>query len=314
MRTTGMIPSLVLALLLLPGAVALAPNNAITVVKSSDLAEFDQASRIISDRLSDRQESVTLKQLNSDSPEQEKRFWQEISETNPHLVVTIGTRATRSALQYCEKLPLVFTMVLDHLEKSHKTGGDQDFGGVTLSIPVDDQFEYLRKALPDARRLGYIYSSGSEETYEQARRAAEKYGFRLVVEKVDTERDILDALRRMLPEIDAFWMPPDQLTWQYIVFRFVVIECFNNGVPVISVYRSRAEAGIPIALGVDYEDIGRQTADLVVRRLEKGKFTRPVIVHPRKLVIYINNGVLSNLNLKMPDDLLDQTVSVKSGN
>jgi putative ABC transport system substrate-binding protein len=299
--------------LLLPVRVRLAPNNAITVVKSFEAPQFDQAYKIISDRLVDRQESVSILQLQGDSPDDEERFWRDISEAGPQLVVTIGTRATTSALQHCGKLPIVFSMVLDQPDADQKSGGDTDFGGVTITIPVDAQFEYIRKTLPDTRSLGYIYSSDSQEKYEQARAAAEKYGIRLVAEKVNTERDILDALYRILPEIDAFWMPFDKLTNPYIVFRYMVIECFTNGVPVISVYRSRAEAGIPIALGVDYEDIGRQTAELVIKRLDNGKFTNPVIDYPRKLVIYVNDGVLYNLHLKIPDDLLDQTVSVKSG-
>ncbi|MFC1544774.1 ABC transporter substrate-binding protein [Gemmatimonadota bacterium] len=309
----GILPAFALMVLMLPGTVELAPNSAITVVKSSDLAQYKLVSNIISERLGGRQEAVTTEQLQSGSPEEEERFWRDISESSPQLVVTVGTRATRSALQHCGKLPIVFTMVLDQLDSGQKSGGDPDFGGVTLSIPVDAQFESLKKILPDARRLGYIYASGSEADLEQARKAADKYGMQLVAEKVVTERDILDALGRMLPEIDAFWMPFDNLTMQDLVFRYMVVECFRNDVPVISVYRFRAEAGIPIALGLDYEDIGRQTADLVIKRLDNGKFTRPVIDNPRKLVIYINRGVLSNLNLKIPDDLLDQTVSVKNG-
>ncbi|MBW7996455.1 MAG: hypothetical protein FVQ81_07805 [Candidatus Glassbacteria bacterium] len=302
-----------LAAILLPAAAGPSPpGRTVAVVKSSDWAVYEFATRVISERLGSENDPVSLQQHTLEGVDQEERFWRELRQSNPSLVVTVGTQATRSAMLHSGNLPVVFTMVLDHIGQQP---GDtkKDFAGVTLNIPVDRQLEYLKKALPGARRVGFIYSPGSEEVYESARRKAGSIGLQLVVEKVNSERDIPNTLRRMLPEIDVFWMPLDKLIFNYLVLSFVVTECFKNGVPIVSVYRIYAEAGIPITIGVDNEDIGRQTAELVLKRLGNGKFSKPLVEYPRKYLLFINEGVASRLNIEIPDELKSLTVQVKSG-
>jgi putative ABC transport system substrate-binding protein len=204
-------------------------------------------------------------------------------------------------------------MVLDRIHQQIQQRRGADFAGVLLDIPVAQQIDYLKQVLPSTRRVGYIHGPEMEDAHRQAAAAAQAAGIRLIAEKVLTERDILDALRRLISQVDVFWMPADPMMYEAHVFQFVVVECFKNGVPIVSVYRSRAEAGIPIAIGVDYEDIGRQTAELVIRRLQQGRFENPPIIHPRKLLYYINEGVVSSLNLDLDIPLDLPLVPVRSG-
>jgi ABC-type uncharacterized transport system substrate-binding protein len=285
----------------------------VVLVKSTNIPQYDMAAKSITERLRESADNVVVKQIDYRNSGENDRFWNEIKTSSPMLVITIGSQATRGALQNITDLPVIFTMVPNQPNFSGRPSTKRDIGGVTLNIPVNSQFKYLKKALPATRRVGFIYSPEAESAFQAASKSAQSIGLQLVVEKANSERDVPDAIRRMLSEIDAFWMPPDKLMYENIVFRFVVLECFKNGIPIVSVYRRRAEEGIPLAIGVDYEDIGRQTADLVLKRLSNGKFALPVVEQPRKFLLYINDGVVSNLNIKIPDDMLNLTVPVKSG-
>ncbi len=305
--------AILLGALLVPGLADPVPGGMVLLVKSANIPEYTTAAKGIADKLRESSDDLVIKQTDLGSKGQDEKFWNEIKASGPVLVISIGTQATRGALQHCTDLPVVFTMVLNQPDLSSNSSIKRDIGGVTLNIPVDSQFQYLKKALPATRRVGFIYSPEADSAFQAASKSAKSQGLQLVVEKANSERDVPDAVRRMLSEIDAFWMPPDKMMYENIVFRFVVLECFKNGIPIISVYRHRAKAGIPLAIGVDYEDIGRQTAELVLRRLKGDKFTQPVIEQPRKLLLYINDGVVSNLNIKIPDEMIGLTVSVRSG-
>jgi len=64
---------------------------------------------------------------------------------------------------------------------------------------------------------------------------------------------------------------------------------------------------------VDYEDIGIQTAELILRKLARVNRTNSAIQHPRKVLLYINKGVASSLGLTIPIKIEEQAISVKSG-
>jgi putative ABC transport system substrate-binding protein len=286
----------------------------VAIINSSTRAEYQQASRIISAELSLADPGLSVEELVLESGNgQEEDFWRRLSRSKPDLVVTIGSESSQSARTHAADLPVIFTMVLDKLSKNQSDNDPRDFNGVTLAIPVDQQFEYIKKVLPDARRVGFIYGSKLEEVFSEASAAAQKLGIRLVAEKIASERDIPESLRRILPGIDAYWMPLDPMFFEEIVFRFVLRECYKNSVPIFSVYQHVVQAGIPIALGVDYEDISRQTAEIALRRLKGGRLSTPVVEHPRKLILYVNEGVASSLNLRIPELIARQAVIIRSG-
>ena len=291
-----------------------AESYRVAIVASSTRVEYQQASQIIASELQQANPGIVAqKQIFDSGNGREEEFWQRLAQSNPDLVVTIGTEATQSAKRYISNTPVVFSMVLDNYGSRLGEGDSRDFNGVTLAIPIDKQFEYINKVLPQARRVGFIYGSKMEETYKMAVAAAKKQNIRLFSEKIASERDIPEALRRILPVIDAYWMPLDPMFFEEIVFRFMLPECFKNSVPIVSVYRHVVQAGIPLALGVDYEDISRQTAQIALRRLNGGRFASPVVDHPRKLVLYVNEAVASSLNIRIPAELNGQVIPVRSG-
>ncbi|MBN2289134.1 MAG: ABC transporter substrate-binding protein [Candidatus Glassbacteria bacterium] len=240
-------------------------------------------------------------------------FWRGITQKGPDLIITVGTPATRSAMAHVRNIPIVFTMVLDNLIDLNSPARNSDVCGVTLAIPVEKQLEMMRMALPDIRRVGFIYSRGSAQMYQSAKDIANREGLRLLASEIASERDIPEILRRILPEIDVLWMPPDAVIYERNILRFILLECFQNNVPIMAASRQIAIAGTPLALGVDYEDIGRQTAELALRRLSGRTFSRSGIQHPRKVVLYINERVVSKLGINIPQNIVDQAITLQSG-
>ena len=195
--------------LLAPGrAAGPSPVTVVTVVKSANIPEFNVAARSIVERLQGAKSAITVLQSDYEGDDGSGRFWRDLKKNGSGLVLTIGTQATRGALRHCTDIPVVFTMVLNKPDISGRPSIKHDIGGVTVTIPVDSQFKYLKKALPATRRVGFIYSPEAESAYQDARKSAKALGLQLIVEKANSERDVPDAIGRMLPDIDAFWMPP----------------------------------------------------------------------------------------------------------
>jgi len=303
-----------LVLLLLAGAVS-ARTVRVALVKSDVRVEYEIASDSLEKALAgdDTNTFLIRKFVYGNSPAD---FWNAVLEYRPDLIITVGTKATRSAMRETRNIPIVFTMVLDRFNDLDPNAGlrrGRRIGGVTLSIPVEKQFEYIREAMPFARRVGLIYSPNSVLMYNSARGHARNMNLQLITREILSERDIQNALREILPDIDVFWMPPDAIIYSDPnILRSILRECYVNSVPIVAVSRHLAVAGAPLALGTDYEDIGRQTADLILRELADGSFSPARTEPPRKIIFYINKRVISSLGLSVPGRVLESAIPVES--
>ena len=149
--------------------------------------------------------------------------------------------------------------------------------------------------------------------HQSAQLIAEDLGLQLVTHEISSERDIPNRLMEILPEIDIFWMPPDAMIYSDSnILSLILRECYRNSVPIIAVSKHLAIAGTPLALGIDFQDIGRQTADLLIKTLSAGHESQSVVETPRKVDMYINRRVVSGLGLEIPNRVLEKAIPVES--
>jgi len=285
----------------------------VVLVKSALRPEYEQTSKVIIAFLEEKDSVLSTEEiLFTNNPGQENGFWNRVIEKRPELIITMGTPATRSAIKVVSGIPVIFTVVLDNLSDFISNSSSSDISGVSLAIPVREQLEMIRKALPEIRRVGFLYSGSSAHMYQDTREIANKMGLRLVASEITSERDIPEVLRRTIPEADVLWMPPDPVIYDRSILRFILLECYKNSIPIMAVSKLLAMAGTPLAMGIDYEDIGRQTAELALKRLAGRSFTKVTIEHPEKVLLYINEGVATSLGLNIPPEILEQAIPVKS--
>jgi putative ABC transport system substrate-binding protein len=283
----------------------------VLVVKSEFRAEYEQATDALTALLRANSFAIREATLNVGSDE---AFWEDIYRNPPDIVVTVGTTATRSAMVYPRQVPIVFTMVLDHFADvlSSPPLRNSRITGVTLSIPDEEQFRFIRETMPFARRVGWLYSANSS-TIRSVQNLAEEFDMQLVPYEISSERDIPNGLREILPSIDVFWMPPDAIIYSDSnILRLVLRECFVNNVPIFAVSKHLAVAGTAFALGIDYEDIGKQTADLVIKTLSNRYTGTNTIETPRRVELYMNRRVVSGLGLAIPTRVIDSAIPAES--
>jgi len=302
-------------LLVFPGEI-LSQSARISIVKSALRNEYEQTTKALITTLKSNI-SVNIEEFLFNTVSDNENFlWEKMTEKRPDLIITVGTPATRSAIKNVQNIPIIFTMVLDQFgsgDSQYISSSQPKVSGITLAIPVKEQLEILNDALPSVRRVGFLYSINSENLYHSARDITNKMGLRLVGYQFSSERDILSALKGILPEIDVFWMPPDVTIYERSILRYILLEYFRNGVPIMAVSKHIAIAGVPLALGIDYEDIGKQTAELALKRLSSNSVSKPIIETPRTVLLYINERVLSRLGITVPRKIFEKTIPVESG-
>jgi putative ABC transport system substrate-binding protein len=146
-------------------------------------------------------------------------------------------------------------------------------------------------------RVGIIHNPARTGWYlQQARRAAEQAGIKLVVREVATPRQTMAKLSSLAGKVDALWMLPDitAVTRETVEAYFHFAQSEN--IPVISFAASYLGLGAAAVVEIDRTELGRQARDMTAELLDSGNV--PVSPRPPHGTRYKTNpGILTKLGL-----------------
>ncbi|MBQ6807069.1 MAG: ABC transporter substrate-binding protein [Lachnospiraceae bacterium] len=172
-------------------------------------------------------------------------------------------------------IPVVFSAVTDPvgagLAKSMEAPGS-NITGTSDALNTEAVFDMMFAANPDITKVGLLYDKSqdsSKAAIEAAKAYCESKGVE-VVEKTGTTNDELslatDAL--LATGVEAVFTPTDNTV---MTAELAIYEKFiDAGVPHYCGADSFALNGAFLGYGVNYEDLGTATADLVVEILVNG--------------------------------------------
>ncbi len=298
-NTAALIGGIFIAQLVLAGVM---PR--VAVIKSSSVLPFNQATEAMLDGL--HHDSLQPEVLTFDLDGDEARaaaVLEAVSSAHPQLVITVGSLATAAVLKASLTTPIVFSMVLYPRESGFLTASGQKTG-VSLDVPFDVQFKYLRRLCPTARRVGVLYNIGETGALvDEARRAATAKGFTLVAEPVDEPLHALATLDSLMGRVDVMWSLADSHVFTPQTTSALILASLRRGIPLFGLSTAHVRAGAVAALYLDYADIGRQTGQTALRVLHgEPAGTIPVAV-PRTVALALNLRSAQHVNLPISPEL-----------
>lgn len=174
--------------------------------------------------------------------------------------------------------------------------------GVVLEHDYTLQFAQLRRLLPEARRVGLLFQADGRRV-EAAAAAARRAGLEAVRLAVSSVLDIQAAAEGAADRVDALLPLPDAELLTPQAARTLLTVSMRRRLPLIGPAASWARAGALYALDWDYEDLGRQCADVALRLLSlHGGVLMPV--PPRRAELVINRRAAQYLKVGLPEELL----------
>lgn len=114
------------------------------------------------------------------------------------LICAIATPSAMSAYNAAMSadIPVVYTAVSDPVGAGLAKEDGSNAGNITGScdlLPVDEQLKMIRKMLPDAKKIGILYTTSeanSVSTIKEYKKVSDKYGFEIVDTGINTLADV----------------------------------------------------------------------------------------------------------------------------
>jgi len=296
----------VIALVCLLFSTGLASATDVVILKSSDIAAYNQA---ISGFKAALPNDVVLAEYDLQGDlEKGRKLARKIRAADPALVFAVGLKAAKAAQLEIVDIPVVYAMVLDPAKYELNA---PNMTGVLMEIPMDRQLGMVKALLPRLKHVGTLYDPSKTATLiEDARRLLKSNGTELVPIQLSSERDVPGALRTLLPSIDALWLVPDSTVLTDESLRFILNTALDERVPVVGFSREFARSGALLCLSVNYGDIGRQAGQLA-RKILDGHVSLPAKpLHPDRIELSLNRKTAKFLDIEIPRDIEEKAVEI----
>jgi hypothetical protein len=181
-------------------------------------------------------------------------------------VIAIGHGAAEAAMTW-STVPVVYCQVFNF--KPQRTGG-VTVKGVSAIPPLSLQVREWLKADPELRRIGAIVGDGHETLLAEAKSAADASALEFHSKIASSDRETLYLFKRMAPEIDGFWLFPDNRILSIPVLRKMVDVADRHGVRIAVFNEALLELGVALSTAADESDIA-ELAVSVAQQVVAGK-------------------------------------------
>lgn len=226
------------------------------------------------------------------------------------LILAIATDSAQAVAAETTEIPILITAVTDpvaaQLVQSNEKPGT-NVTGTTDMNPVADQIALLQKLAPQAKNIGVVYNAGEVNSVVQvdmAKKAAAELGLKVVEATVSNTSEVMQAAQSLVGRVDGIYIPTDNTVASSIESVVKVAE--ENAIPVVVGEAGMVERGALATLGIDYEKLGRQTAEMALRIL-KGEKPQDMPVESQKdMELVINMKAAKLMKVTIPDDLKKQ--------
>ena len=205
-------------------------------------------------------------------------------------------------------IPTIFTAVTDPVAAGFASADGTAAGeitGTSDALPVEAQLKMIRGMLPDATKIGILYTTSevnSISAIEIYKSLAGDYGFEIVESGISTTADIPLALDALLGKVDCL----TNLTDNTVVSALALVLDKANaaGKPVFGSEIEQVKLGCVAAEGLDYIALGRQTGLMAAKVLrgeaKASEIPYEIITEPG---LYVNTEALAKFGIVLSDEL-----------
>jgi ABC-type uncharacterized transport system substrate-binding protein len=218
-------------------------------------------------------------------------------------VVAIGLLAARATLRLdVEKV--VFCQVLNHVD--YDLLGPRRRGVLALP-PMLDAARLWRSVENAPIRVGVITGIGHEGLIEAARAAFAAHGLELVHRVVGSDKETVLEFQRMLPDIQGYWLLPDNRVLSRSAIRDLMSLARRSSVGVLVNDPRYLALGAVISAASEPDDIAARSYEILLEARDTSQFADSDMSWLRQCRLQINRPIATQLGYDLdaaPRDLL----------
>ena len=231
-----------------------------------------------------------------------KTISQQLAESSD-VVLAIATPSAQSLANTTQTTPVIFSAVTDPVSAKLVESREHPGGNVTgtsdqSSDAISTQINLIKKVLPKAKTIGILYTQSEPNSVvqkDEAKRLLEEKGFTVVEKTILDSNNVKAATESLMAEVDMVFVPTDNIISSTI--ETVKQVSIKHKVPVFGGSTEMVAVGGLYNYGTNYEELGRQTARMLIRVLKGEKPENIAVELPEKLELHTNQEMAAALGI-----------------
>ena len=231
-----------------------------------------------------------------------KTISQQLAESSD-VVLAIATPSAQSLANTTQTTPVIFSAVTDPVSAKLVESREHPGGNVTgtsdqSSDAISTQINLIKKVLPKAKTIGILYTQSEPNSVvqkDEAKRLLEEKGFTVVEKTILDSNNVKAAAESLMAEVDMVFVPTDNIISS--TMETVKQVSIKHKVPVFGGSTEMIAIGGLYNYGTNYEELGRQTARMLIRVLKGEKPENIAVELPEKLELHTNQEMADALGI-----------------
>lgn len=231
-----------------------------------------------------------------------KTISQQLAESSD-VVLAIATPSAQSLSNTTQTTPVIFSAVTDPVSAKLVESREHPGGNVTgtsdqSSDAISTQINLIKKVLPKAKTIGILYTQSEPNSVvqkDEAKRLLEEKGFTVVEKTILDSNNVKAAAESLMAEVDMVFVPTDNIISS--TMETVKQVSIKHKVPVFGGSTEMIAVGGLYNYGTNYEELGRQTARMLIRVLKGEKPENIAVELPEKLELHTNQEMADALGI-----------------
>lgn len=231
-----------------------------------------------------------------------KTISQQLAESSD-VVLAIATPSAQSLANTTQTTPVIFSAVTDPVSAKLVESREHPGGNVTgtsdqSSDAISTQINLIKKVLPKAKTIGILYTQSEPNSVvqkDEAKRLLEEKGFTVVEKTILDSNNVKAAAESLMAEVDMVFVPTDNIISS--TMETVKQVSIKHKVPIFGGSTEMIAVGGLYNYGTNYEELGRQTARMLVRVLKGEKPENIAVELPEKLELHTNQEMADALGI-----------------
>lgn len=223
------------------------------------------------------------------------------------LIFAIATPAAQAVANLTDSIPVLISSVTDpesaKLVKSNTLPGTNVTGTSDLT-PCAAQIKLLKKICPEAKTVGMLFCSSEQNSRFQidiAEAACKAEGLDFVEATVSNSNEIQQVTQALCSKCDVIYSPTDNMIAAGM--SLVAQVAIENKKPTIVGEEGMCDAGGLATYGINYYELGKQTAKMAVEVLNGKNPAEMPIQYLDVCDLKVNQETADAIGIKIPADL-----------
>lgn len=245
--------------------------------------------------------SYEVEEMNAQGDQSNLQSMSEQLASDNDLILAIATPAAQSLALAEQDKPILFTAITDPMDaglvESMEAPGS-NLTGTSDMVPIQEQTSLLLSLIESPKAIGIVYNSSEPNSKIQADLAIteiENAGVNVQVATVTTTNDVQQVVTSLAQDVDGLYIPTDNtLASTMATVGEIAVE---YQLPVVAGATGMVDDGGLATYGINYENLGRQTAKMALRILDGEKPAEVPVEISDSLELVVNEQMAEALGI-----------------